>query len=141
MCVYYCTDCMVRERLIAPVNLTGLAANSYQLDKFIKHTTPTSFFSVNSVFTTTSWNEYKIYMVTTCASGCLEVDASGRKNLLFFAGKETGLKYEQGMYTTSCSGIKLVLSEVEAKVHAYPIDFAPESRTCQTCGKPVPYDY
>jgi len=88
MPTYYCHICARNQNLVTPVNPTGLTANQYQLDKFLKHTAPTGVYSTNSVFDDKQWTDYEEYMVTTTASCCLEIDDQGRKNLIYFAGKK-----------------------------------------------------
>jgi hypothetical protein len=41
----------------------------------------------------------------------LQIEDAGRKNLLFFTGKETGLTFQSGIFTASCSGVIVVCSE------------------------------
>jgi hypothetical protein len=78
--------------------------------------------------------------VAATASGCLQIDDQGRKNLLFFAGKETGLQFQSGAFVSggSCSGVIVVCSEDAAKIHAFPSNMPAESQVCAICGKPVP---
>lgn len=140
MSTYYCHECARQYRHISPVDPSALTANQYQLDKFVKHTAPTGVYPTNSVFYDNSWSGYQNYMVTVAASGCLEVDNYGRKNLIYFAGEETGLRYDNGSFTAPCSGVMLVCGESVGYVHAFPIDFSPESRICAQCGKLVPFD-
>lgn len=140
MPTYYCYECARLHGHISPVDASAVSANSYQLGKFIKHTAPTGNYPVNSIFNDPDWSSYQDFMVTTANSGCLEVDDQGRSNLIWFAGEETGLRYDSGMYSASCSGVKVVLAENSGTIHAFPSDFHPESKTCGHCGKSVPYD-
>ena len=141
MPTYYCYKCVRECGLVAPVNdSTALTASQYQLDKFIKHTAPTGVYPTNSVFLDTSWSTYQRYIVTTASSGSLEIDDQGRKNLIYFAGRDTGLRYVNGLFTATCSGVVLVCSENTGRLHAFPGDFQPESRKCAICGEAVPFD-
>lgn len=139
MATYYCHECVRRYRLHLPVDPSTGSASSYQLDKFVKHVAPTGTYAVNSVFDDKDWQTYKDYMVTTAASGCLEVDDMGRENLIFFAGERTGLRYDHGNPTATCSGVKLVCTADSSRFHAFPSDFEAESRVCSICGQPVPF--
>jgi len=140
MAVYYCHACARIESHVSPVIPgSGLGpANTYQLEKFMKHTTSTGVYALNSVFNDPSWPTYQNYLVAGAASGCLQIDDVGRKNLLFFAGKETGLTYQSGAYHTSCSGVIVVCSENASKIHAFPSSIPAESQVCARCGIPVP---
>jgi hypothetical protein len=114
------------------------ASGTYLLEKFIKHTVPTSVYEINSVFNDPSWPTYQNYLVAGPASGCLQIDDRGRKNLLFFAGKETGLTFQSGRPTIHCSGVIVVCSETSGKIHAFPNDLPAESQKCALCKKLVP---
>lgn len=141
MPTYYCHECARRNGLISPVMpVSGLApaSGAYSLEHFIKHTAPTGVYDINSVFNDPSWPTYQNYMIAGAASGCLEIDDRGRKNLLFFAGKETGLTFQSGRPTISCSGVIVVCSETSGKIHAFPNSVPAESQRCASCGGLVP---
>jgi hypothetical protein len=140
MSTYYCHLCCRTLGLIAPADASAINASGYVLEKFIKHTAPTGTYPVNSVFDNTDWHKYKDYAVVTAASGCLEIDDQNRKNLIYFAGERTGLRYDNGQFTCPCSGVKLVRAENVTRLHPFPSDFHPESRQCANCGVPVPFD-
>jgi hypothetical protein len=140
MSTYYCHRCARRAGHVTPVTPPAAPGGQYQLDKYVKHTQPTGVYPVNSVFADPSWGAYQNHLVAAAASGCLEIDTQGRKNLIFFAGEQTGLRYDNGHFTAPCSGVKVVCGEDAAKVHGFPSDFQPESRACATCGEPVPFD-
>jgi hypothetical protein len=141
MPAYYCHECARKHNLIAPVlPVSGLvpASGTYSLEHFIKHTVPTKDYALNSVFNDPRWSTYQNYLVAGAASGCLQIDDQGRKNLVFFAGKETGLTFQSGAATISCSGVIVVCSETSGKIHAFPSSLAAESQVCALCGKRVP---
>ncbi len=145
MCLnrYFCHRCARHLGLISPVDPSALEppTSDYQLKKFIKHSAPTrEYDNTNSVFDDPSWETHKDYMVSTAASGCLEIDDRNRKNIIFFAGERTGLRYDKGSFSAVCSGIKLVFSEDSANIHQLPSDFTPESKLCEQCGVCVPFD-
>jgi hypothetical protein len=141
MPLHYCHECARKHKLIAPT-MPGSgsvpASRTYSLEKFIKHTAPTGAYAVNSVFNDPSWATYQNYLVAGAASGCLQIDDAGRKNLLFFAGKETGLTFQSGAPTISCSGVIVVCSETSGKIHAFPNSIPAESQKCALCGTLVP---
>lgn len=141
MPTYYCHECARKHNLIAPtMPVSGLVPDSgtYSLEKFIKHTAPTGVYAVNSVFNDPNWATYQNYLVAGAASGCLQIDDRGRKNLLFSAGQETGLTFQSGAPTISCSGVIVVCSETSGKIHAFPNALPAESQKCAMCGKLVP---
>lgn len=140
MATYYCHECARRYGRVDPADTSELSADEYQLEQFVKHTAPTGVYPTNSVFHDGTWETYRDFVVTTAVSGCLEIDARGRNNLIYFAGKETGLRYENGAFTSLCSGVKVVCSESAGRIHAFPSNFHAESQTCADCGRPVPFD-
>jgi hypothetical protein len=71
-------------------------ATDYQLGKYLKHTTPNAIYPVQSIFNTASTQAYETYVVTPLAAGAVEVDARGRINALWAAGKDVGLRFEHG---------------------------------------------
>jgi hypothetical protein len=141
---YYCHNCARKLGHVAPVAPSTLGVstypNQYQLDKFIKHTTSTGLYPNYSFFQDPTWGSYLGHLVSTLASGCLEIDDAGRKNLIFFAGSTTGMQFMNGQFVAPCNGVMAVLTESSTHCHAFPSHFHPESQTCATCGTPVPYD-
>lgn len=137
---YYCHKCARLKGYISPIDPSELERSQYQLEKFIKHTAPDRAYPTNSVFNDSNGETYQSYMVSAAASGCLEIDDQGRKNLIYFAGKETALRYEDGIFAATCSGVTVVCGESSGHIHAFPSDFHPESRNCDCCGDSVPFD-
>ena len=139
--MYYCHECARKHGFIAPVTqMSGSlpASGTYALEKFIKHTAPTGVYAVNSVFNDPTWPTYQNYLVAGAASGCLQVDYQGRKNLLFFAGKETGVTLLSGVPSVSCSGVAVVCSETSGKIHAFADATPLGSHKCTLCRALVP---
>jgi hypothetical protein len=58
--------------------------------------------------------------------------------MVWFAGKETGLKYTSPHFVQPQSGIKLVLYDNPLTAHLFPCDAAPGMATCANCGAWVP---
>jgi hypothetical protein len=142
MTTWYCHRCSVARGLVTPTAHHDLLAETYQLGKFLEHTAPTTAGAakpVNSLFQDTSVPAYSGYYVTTLASGCVQIDDYGRRNMVWFAGEETGFRYESGLFIGPQSGVKLVLYDNPLKVHLSPCDAAPAMATCVDCGNPVPY--
>ena len=141
MSTYYCHECARNSNMVMPITPTsGLvpASGTYALEKFIKHTAPASDYDVNSVFTNPDWPTYQNYLVAATASGCLQIDDNGRKNLLFCANKQTGQTLQSGAAPVICSGVIVVCSEKPAKIHAFPNALPARTEPCANCGKLVP---
>ncbi len=105
----------------------------------MKHSSPTASYNLNSVFSDPTYQAYSGYIVNTVASGLLEVDDQGRKNLMWFAGSQNGVEYRSGTFTAPTEGVKVVWSENESKLHAFPIAASPHRiEVCASCGNPIP---
>jgi hypothetical protein len=141
MTQYFCYRCAISNNLISPVeadtlNLTG---TSYQLGKYIKHTTPPTGSGFVTVFEDPTYDNYRNYIVTGTISGMLEIDNQGRKNLLWYGGEQTGFEYLDGKYIAPVSGIKIVLSEDDQYLHAYPVEgISGVILACVSCGAFLP---
>lgn len=136
---YFCHECAISNSLVTPVNPAILTETEYQLCKIIKHTAPLKSYQLNSVFDDPTIKVYREYMVNTSASGYLEIDDLGRKNLIWFAGSRAGAEYRNDVFVAPDDGIKLVCPENEAKAHAFPIAGSPHlCITCASCGKALP---
>lgn len=135
---FYCYSCTPRTTTSSATVPLALPTNPYQLEKFIKHTSPTGVYSINSVFDSTDYAKYRDYIVSAQASGCLQIDDNGRRNYIFYAGEKTGAQYHNGTFAMPSSGVVLVLSADAAKIHAFPSSHTPNTQVCCVCGKPVP---
>jgi hypothetical protein len=118
-----------------PIELTG---TQYQLEKFIKHTAPSTSYPWNSVFTGPGSESYRNYVVTAVASGCVQIDGN-RTNVVWVASETTGITYRNGSFVAPADAVKVVFHDDEFKIHGFPIGSAAfGSATCIACGKPVP---
>jgi hypothetical protein len=141
MSQHYCHQCSVSIGLKLPsepdtLNLTGTA---YQLEKYIKHTSPTGTYQVNSIFDEPNFDSYRNYIITGTISGMLEIDDRGRKNLIWYAGEQTGVEYRNGAFIAPANGIKIVLPEDSQCIHAFPIQGCSGTvYNCLICGSPLP---
>ena len=135
MTVRYCHQCGVELSLLRDVYTSEPLGTSYQLGKFMKHTAPNPLLDVVSVFETTSEGRYRNYIVDAAASGGVELDDAGRRNIVWLAGERTGFRYEAGRLAGPTDGIKVVLSSEARKIHAFPIRAATLTTTyCARCG-------
>ena len=138
---YYCYECSVSNSLIFPIdpdplNLTG---TNYQLDKYMKHTTPPTQKGIITVFNDSAYENYRGYIVTGTISGMLEIDDKNRKNFVWYGGYETGFEYVDGNYIAPVSGVKIVCTENDQLIHAFPVaGISGLVRNCAICGKPLP---
>ena len=142
MAQYYCHQCAISGSLVRPVSSSSLTDTLYKADKFIKHTPPSAsaVYSINSVFNDSTYQTYESYVVNAAASGFLEIDNRGRKNIIWFVGSQVGVEYHNGVFVAPTDGVKLVLPEDESKLHAFSIGSSPlQSRSCASCGKPIPF--
>jgi len=140
MCIYYCHECAALLGWMNIQNSQNLIATNYQLDKFIKHTTPSNYSGVVSVFDDPTYMNYATYLVNTSGSGCVEVDSTGRKSLIWVAGRNTGFTYNDGIFVRPEDAIRVVLFEDQWRIHAFPTNsIIVNSRRCFSCGKLVAY--
>jgi|APCry1669189241_1035207.scaffolds.fasta_scaffold09463_1 hypothetical protein len=137
MSTYYCHSCAVKLGLITPTTTANLTGCNYQLEKFIKHTTPIGSYSINSIFDDPNYSKYRDYTISGSLSGCLEIDDKGRKNLLWYAAEQVGLTYS-GAFTVPASGIKIVFHDNDTRIHTYPFN-PPEVKYCKECNTLIPY--
>jgi len=121
MSVLYCHRCGAEEGFLRQASTGGFLQSSYQLQKFMKHTIPSTGYDVASVFNDPSTQTYANYIVNTFASGCVEIDDRNRRNIIWVAGKTVGMKFEKGDPVLPEDAVKLVLSTDPQRVHAYPV--------------------
>ena len=131
---YYCHRCAGRLGLLQDVYTSDPLQSQYQLGKFIKHTLPFSHPSA-SVFNSTSTGDYADYVVNAAASGAVEIDAQGRRNIIWIAGRPTGFNLQNGVLVGPTDAVKMVLSSEATKVHAFPVSSKSlETHVCASCG-------
>ncbi len=116
---YYCHKCSSElghtyTGSTEHINFTG---STYQLDKFIKHTLPPSQLGLVSIFSDPSYSTYKDYAVSTLASGSTEFDEHHRKNIIWYASKENGISFLDGVPQSLTDVVKVVLPHAEDKIH------------------------
>lgn len=125
---YFCHECALRESRINPLYneddifstaTPSLSGTTYQLDKFIKHTIPSSHPGKVSIFTDPSYSSYENYTISTSLSGGMELDDYGRTNLVWYAGQNTGFTLYNGVIQYPTDGVKVVLHDDDQLIHAY----------------------
>lgn len=135
---YYCHECALLLGKYTPLanDTLNFTSSYYQLEKFIKHTIPINDEGIVSVFDNPEYEQYKQFIVTTSASGSVEIDNFGRSNIIWFAGYDVGITYENGLFQTTTNTIKVVLHDNELKIHSFPVEsFNYETKKCEHCGK------
>lgn len=136
MATRYCYPCGVDLGLLNNVYTSDVLGTTYQLTKFMKHSVPSQFHGVVSVFESTSTGRYEKYIVDTVASGAVEVDDQNRRNFIWLAGERTGFRYEHGILQGPQDGVKVVLSSESGEIHAFPVQAsALASERCARCGR------
>lgn len=139
MSTYYCHNCGILLGLLQPIDpITNLTGSVVTLQKFYKHTVPSSAPGIISTFEQPDYQTYKDYIVNSSASGSVERDDRGRVNIVWCAGRQTGFTYINGVLQSPTDGVKLVLHTDRARMHAYPtgsVGFA--FQVCANCGRPI----
>jgi len=137
MSEYYCHECAALSGWMNVQNPDDLTGTDYQLDKFIKHTVPSTYYSgAVSVFQNPEYSAYSTYVGNTAGSGCLVIDDFGRKNLIWVAGSTTGFTFENGFYRRPEDAVKVVLYDNQWKIHAYPTNSdSVDTKRCKNCGR------
>ena len=108
---YYCHECAIRIGLLRPTTPISLTATEYQLDKYLKHTSPVTDYDFYSVFTNPRSETYERYIVTALASGSVQVDNQGRTNVVWVASEHTGITYKDGRFLASTNAVKVVFHD------------------------------
>jgi hypothetical protein len=119
-----------------PEPLTG---TQYQLEKYLKHTAPTTTYDFNTVFTAPSSYTYNDFIVSTVSSGHVEIDDRNRLNLVLVASAQTGIALQTGKFVGPTEAVKVVLHDNAAKIHGFPISLASLMvGCCKACSRAIP---
>ncbi len=139
MSTYYCSDCAKRLSIVSPIPLVSGAGPSsgYLQDKFFEHTVSGTTGKLKSIFDDGSWPTYQGRIQDTINSGAVEIDHLSRVNFIACIGTEIGQTFQSGQLVERCHSVKVVLSHLSGKQHAYPIAFPSGSQACAGCGKPI----
>jgi len=99
---------------------------------------PLSGGSIVSVFSIADYPTYRDYVVNAMASGSTEVDDQGRRNVVWYAGKNIGVTYSGSAFTASSDTVKVVLAHDSTKVHAFPVESGPlRMEKCADCDRDI----
>jgi len=134
---YYCHECANTLGFLPSHSEREDFTGSYTtLSKFIKHTSPYAGSGTNSIFEIPDYDSVKDFIVDTQASGSVEFDQLGRKNIVWLAGSRTGFTFKNGGVVIPNDAVKVVCSDDIATIHGYPTSsFAMASHSCNRCGK------
>jgi hypothetical protein len=139
MATYYCHDCAKIRGLLRPALPEPLTGTQYQLEKYWKHTAPTTAYDFNTVFTGPSSYTYTDFIVSTVSSGHVEIDDQNRTNIVLVASAQTGIALQNGQFIGPTEAVKVVLHDNAAKIHGFPISVASLAvGYCQACGCAIP---
>lgn len=140
MVQYFCIDCAIQLGHLRPAMPAALTGTDYQLEKYIKHTAPTTSYNFNTVFTSPGSETYHKYVVTTVSSGHVQIDDRGRKNVVWVGSEQTGLTYCNGLFVGPTNAVKVVYHDNDQKIHGFPINSSElKAAKCTNCGRFIPY--
>ena len=124
-----------------PVSNNSLTGTQYQLEKYMKHTTPTAVYGINSIFSDSSFEAYNNYMVDTTVSGWYEIDQYNRVNMIYYAGSPLGFTLQNGIYLNDNRSVRVVLYDDQYKIHGFPAGIPNiVERRCTRCDAAIPYE-
>jgi hypothetical protein len=106
---YLCHDCAISVGHLRPAAPVALTATQYQLKKYLKHTVPASAQNFNTVFTSPASSTYANFLITTVASGHVQIDDAGRLNVVWVASCQTGISLQGGQFLGPTDAVKVVL--------------------------------
>jgi len=137
---YYCHDCAIKKGILKPIAPTPFTGTQYQLDKYIKHTAPTSINNFNTIFAGPASSTYQTYIVNTISSGHVQIDDHGRTNVVWVASAQTGITYNNNRFVGPTDTVKVVFHDESNKIHGFPIHSSELGvAKCILCGRPIPY--
>jgi hypothetical protein len=141
MSKYFCHNCAVKLGISLPAETEVLTGNEYQLEKFLKHTAPTVRYPLVSIFDHADFETYENYTISAAASGWVEEDDQGRINMAWYAGKNTGATYKNGMFILPTDCVKVVFHNNVFKIHAFPNKQSDLiTAKCSRCSIDIPYE-
>ncbi len=121
--MYFCHKCSIELGHLNTASLDYLdfTGSAYLLNKFVKHTIPPTQSGLISIFLDDGYSSYSDYIVNSIASGSVEIDSKSRKNIVWYANKDIGVTFKDGVVQESGSVVKVVLHDNTNKIHAFPI--------------------
>jgi len=75
----------------------------------------------------------------TSASGSVEIDSQNRVNVIWYAGKHTGMTFENGKYYCADDAVKVVLHHDVTLIHSFPANYELHYvNRCKICDRYIP---
>lgn len=141
MSTYYCHGCAAFNGFLRPpLKGDSLTDNVYKLHKYIKHTNPSSSSGYKTTVTGVASETYQNLVLTTVASGHVQVDNHNRINIVWIGSESTGIALQGGRFVGDVSAFKVVCSSDSNKIHGFPIAVTElRSATCAQCRRTIPY--
>lgn len=142
MSTYYCYKCASDLGLLPATDVKSLnvTGSSYLLKKFMEHTVAASGAGKpkNSIYDDPTYDTYKNHCVSGSASGSVELQPDGKKNLIWYAGQKLGPSFENGAFKFDGDTVKIVYPENTGKLHHFHVDSnAYKATLCSKCGNPI----
>jgi hypothetical protein len=135
----YCSACAdaLEVRPVQPT--TDVLGTPYQLNKHAKHTSPSTFFPVQTVFDSSSTDYYADCISEAYQRGAVEFSPQG-SNIIFCpsTGSHIGSKYKWGVYSQRQDTVLVVKSADTGETHAMlkaSSDYS--NRRCARCNGPA----
>ena len=138
---YYCHPCASSMGELTNIHSSAPTASTYQIEKYFKHTIPSSSYNIQSIFDNPSTKLYKEAIVKASCAGSVEYDDEGRKNIIVVGSTgRIGCSFQNGRFVGENDMIKVVLSTNPEKIHTYTESSTKYSTAfCHKCGQPVVY--
>lgn len=135
---YHCNECARKRNELNPLSdQLDFTGSYYQLNKFLKHVLPNTG-SYVSIFNDPDYQKYSDFIVNASISGSVEIQPNGKVNYIYFAGKDVGVLFNNGLYVMPNDAVKVVLTFDSQKIHAYPTGSLGISQAiCAICSNPL----
>ena len=133
---HYCHKCSIQLGYLnsSGVDQLNLTGSTYLLDKFIKHTLPPTQSGLVSIFTDSSYENYKNSTVNTVASGSTIVN-NNQVDIVWFSNQANGISFINGIPQNNTDVVKTVLHHDSTKIHSFPINSIDLiTMNCDNCG-------
>jgi hypothetical protein len=135
----YCHPCAAACGLLQNIYTSDLGRSVSQQAKTKKHLEVSSRYPTLTVFKSTGLVDYAYHIVRTQEAGIVQIDESGRRNIVWLAGLAIGDLFRKSTDPIkSVDGIALVLSSIPHEAHVFPRDMVSLIRAvCRECHREV----
>ena len=136
----WCLKCGAVRGHNQPPPSGSLMQSTYQLDKYLKHTQPSTGVNIQGVFADPSTAAYQNYAVSASLSGSVVRQDDGKLRYSWVAGRHTGWTYVNGQVVRPTDAVRFVCVDEPGKEHPFPISStAFTSGSCDDCGSNIVY--